>query len=104
MYAWEQWDKPMASQLERLSVVETKVESLGEKVDDLKVSIGETRDALTDKLDTMYAASCTQHAELARKLNEVEKFKDKWLYIGMGGLAVLGWVTGHLDLLSKILN
>jgi hypothetical protein len=52
----------------------------------------------------MYEASCAQHAELAKKLNEVEKFNDKWLYIGMGGLAVLGWVTGHLDLLSKILN
>jgi hypothetical protein len=102
MFAWEKWE--MATQAERISVVETKVESLAEKVDDLKVSIGETREALTEKLDTMYSASCQQHAELAKKLNEVEKFNDKWLYIGMGGLAVLGWVTGHLDLLSKILN
>jgi uncharacterized membrane protein len=104
MYKLKQRDKPMGSQLERISVVETKVESLAEKVDDLKVSIGETREALTDKLDTMYEASCTQHAELAKKLNEVEKFKDKWLYIIMGALAVLGWVAGHLDLLNKILN
>lgn len=94
----------MATQAERISVVETKVEGLVEKVDDLKVSINDTKLALTDKLDTMYAASCQQHAELAKKLSEVEKFKDKWLYVGMGGLAVLGWVTGHLDLLSKILN
>jgi hypothetical protein len=104
MYKLKQRDKPMGSQLERISVVETKVESLAEKVDELKVSIGETREALTDKLDTMYEASCTQHAELAKKLNEVEKFKDKWLYIIMGALAVLGWVAGHLDLLNKILN
>ena len=94
----------MATQAERISVVETKVEGLVEKVDDLKVSINDTKLALTEKLDTMYAASCQQHAELAKKLSEVEKFKDKWLYVGMGGLAVLGWVTGHLDLLSKILN
>ena len=102
MYVWEKWE--MATQAERISVVETKVEGLVEKVDDLKVSINDTKLALTEKLDTMYAASCQQHAELAKKLSEVEKFKDKWLYVGMGGLAVLGWVTGHLDLLSKILN
>jgi len=67
MFAWEKWE--MATQAERISVVETKVESLAEKVDDLKVSIGETREALTEKLDTMYSASCQQHAELAKKLN-----------------------------------
>lgn len=102
MLAWERWE--MSTQAERISVVETKVESLSEKVDDLKDSINDTKHALTDKLDTMYAASCQQHAELAKKLNEVEKFKDKWLYLGTGGLAVLGWVVGHFDLLSKILN
>ena len=102
MYAWERWE--VATQVERISVVETKVESLAEKVDDLKVSINDTKIALTDKLDTMYSASCQQHAELAKKLDEVEKFKDKWIYVSMGGLAVLGWVTGHMDILSKILN
>jgi SMC interacting uncharacterized protein involved in chromosome segregation len=104
MLQWKQWDDNMATQAERISVVETKVESLTEKVDDLKVSINDTKISLTDKLDEMYAASCSQHASLAEKLNEVEKFKDKWLYVSMGGLAVLGWVTGHLDLIAKLLN
>ena len=100
MYAWERWE--VATQVERISVVETKVESLAEKVDDLKVSIHDTKQALTDKLDTMYSASCQQHAELAKKLDEVEKFKTKWTYLVLGGIAVLGWVTGHMDILSKI--
>jgi hypothetical protein len=52
----------------------------------------------------MYSASCSQHAALAKELSEVKKFKDKWTYIGFGGLAVLGWVTGHLDTIAKILN
>lgn len=104
MFPWQQWDDNMASQAERLAVVETKVESLAEKVDDLKVSIHDTKDALTEKLDTMYAASCQQHAELAKKLTEVEKFKDKWIYIVMGAVAVLGWVTGHLDTIAKFLK
>ena len=104
MLQWKQWEDNMATQAERLAVVETKVEGLSEKVDDLKVTVNDTKMSLTGKLDEMYAASCSQHASLAEKLNEVEKFKDKWLYVSMGGLAVLGWVTGHLDLIAKLLN
>jgi hypothetical protein len=52
----------------------------------------------------MYHASCTQHSELAKKLSELEKFKDKWVYVVMGGVAVLGWITGHAETITKFLN
>jgi hypothetical protein len=26
------------------------------------------------------------------------------LYLGLGGLAVMGWVSGHLDLVNKLFN
>jgi hypothetical protein len=52
----------------------------------------------------MYDASCTQHAELAKKINDIEGFKMKWTYIIFGGIAVLGWVSGHFDAISKVLN
>ena len=102
MYPWEKWE--VATQAERIGILETKVDDLKEDVKELHDCLDKTRDHLTEKLDEMYAASCSQHASLARELSEVKKFKDKWTYIGFGGLAVLGWVTGHIDFLSKILN
>ena len=102
MFAWEKWE--MATQAERIGILETKVDSLKEDVRELHDCLDKTRDTLTEKLDTMYEASCSQHAALAKELGDVKKFKDKWTYIGFGGLAVLGWATGHIDFLSKILN
>jgi trans-aconitate methyltransferase len=66
--------------------------------------LDKTRDHLTEKLDEMYTASCSQHAELAKKLSDVEKFKDKWVYTILGATAVLGWVTGHSETIAKFLN
>ena len=94
----------MATQAERIGILETKVDSLKEDVRELHDCLDKTRDHLTEKLDEMYSASCSQHAALAKELGDVKKFKDKWTYIGFGGLAVLGWVTGHIDAISKILN
>jgi hypothetical protein len=48
----------------------------------------------------MYDASCTQHAELGKKLNELEQSKNKMMMYGMVGMAFvagLGW-TGQLNL------
>jgi hypothetical protein len=50
----------------------------------------------------MYEASCTQHAELGKKMKELEGFKDKWTYVAFGGLAVAGWASGHMDAIIKI--
>lgn len=101
----------MATTVERLGIVETKVSNLDEKIDDLKTDVKDmhncldkTRDDLSDKLDTMYNASCTQHSELAKKMSDMEKFKDKWMYMIMGGLAIAGWATGHADTIIKFLK
>lgn len=102
MFAWEKWE--MATQVERIGILETKVDSLKEDVRELHDCLDKTRDHLTEKLDEMYAASCSQHAALAKELGDVKKFKDKWTYIGFGGLAVLGWVTGHIEAIAKFLN
>jgi hypothetical protein len=101
----------MATTVERLGIVETKVENLNEKLDDLKVDVKEmhdcldqTRDSLIDKLDQMYSASCTQHAELATKISDLEKWKQKWVYMIAGGAVVLSWVASHMDQVIKILT
>jgi len=94
----------MATTVERIGVVETKVENLNEKLDELKVDVKDmhdcldkTRDALTDKLNEMYNASCTQHAELAQKIGDLEKVRQKIMWMVAGGVAVVGILSGHLE-------
>lgn len=97
----------MPTVAERVGIVETQVANLDEKIDELKVDVKEmhdcldqTRDGLTVKLDQMYSASCIQHAELATKIGELEKSKNKMMMYGMVGMAFiagLGW-TGQLNL------
>jgi predicted phage tail protein len=99
------------SAAERLGIVETKVENLDSKMDELKSDVKEmhdcldkTRDDLKAKLDEMYGASCTQHAELAKKMSEMEKLKDKWTYTAAGALVVLSWATAHIDKIMAVLK
>ena len=101
----------MATTTERLGIVETKVENLNEKLDHLKVDVKDmhdcldkTRDTIEEKLEVMYQASCTQHAEMAKKISAMEKFKDKWTYAAWGGLAVVGFLAGHIDKIQTLFN
>lgn len=97
----------MATTVERLGVVETKVENLNEKIDELKFDVKEmhdcldkTRDGLTEKLNEMYDASCSQHSQLAKEISALKSQRDKWVWLSAGALAALGWASGHTDLLS----
>ena len=98
----------MAALAERVSVLETKVEAIDEKIDEVKADIKDmhdcldrTRDTLTDTLKEMRTEATSQHNELASKITELEQFRMKWTYMALGGLAVLGWVTGHMDTLTQ---
>ncbi len=99
----------MASTAERLGIVETKVHTLDEKLDELKVDVKDvhdcldkTRDDLTEQLKTMYDASCTQHSALAKEINALKSQRDKWVWLSAGALAAFGWVTGHMEIFTKI--
>jgi dsDNA-specific endonuclease/ATPase MutS2 len=101
----------MPSAAERLGIVETKVENLSEKLDDLKVDVKDmhdcldrTREDLAVKLEEMYQASCAQHAEMAKKISAMEKLKDKWTYATMGGIVVLGWASAHADKILAVIK
>jgi len=104
-------DGQMPTVAERIGIVETQVENIDEKLDELKVDVRDmhdcldkTRDDLTEKLDQMYSASCTQHTELGKKLSELEQSKNKLMMYGMIGLAFvagLGW-TGELNIRTII--
>ena len=105
----------MATTVERLGIVETKVTNLDEKIDDIKVDVNQLGTGINSRLDQMYDASCTQHAELAKsiksthteldaKISELQQFKQKWMYLVLGGIAVLGFVSGHFETLVKIFH
>ncbi len=114
---------------ERVSVLETKVDNVEEKIDDLKVDVkdlhdclDQTRDRVLAQLDVMTseyrtnaanyyqhadklnAQQTAQHEELADKIAELEKFRQKWVWMSAGALAILGWVSGHMDLMVKLLG
>lgn len=88
---------------ERVAIVETKVHQIEEKIDELKSDVKEmhdcldnTRDLLDKKLCEMAAASNTQHAELASKIGNLEKIKNKYTQYAMVALAFAagaGWIN-----------
>lgn len=101
----------MATTVERLGIVETKVENLNEKLDDLKGDVKEmhdcldqTRDLLADRLKEMSNESTNQHHELAGKISDLEKWKQKWVYMIAGGAVVVSWATAHADTILKFIK
>lgn len=94
----------MATVQERVSVLETKVDSINEKIDDIKSDFRAGNDDIKLQLKTMYDASCSQHAELATKIKDLEGFKNKWAYAVAGAVAVLGFVSGHIESISHFLK
>jgi SMC interacting uncharacterized protein involved in chromosome segregation len=116
----------MPTVVERVSVVEVQVANLDERFDELKDDVRDMGVSISSRLDHMYDASCTQHAELGRRLQEsqdtlnntlatnkqelttkienLEKIKNKWTMYVMLLLAFgagTGWM-GHLDIKTII--
>jgi flagellar capping protein FliD len=99
----------MAKIEERIGIVETKVENLNEKMDDLKIDVKDmhdcldkTRHDLTGQLTQMYDASCSQHSQLAKEISELKSQRDKWIWTSAGIIAAIGWVSGHTEMIAKI--
>jgi len=111
---------------ERVSILETKVENINEKLIEIKADVKEmhdcldnTRDLLADKLekmqeeyrknsskyfehaDKLHAEDQASHSALDKKIKDLEQFKTKWVYMTAGGIAVLGFMSGHATALSN---
>jgi len=94
----------------RIAVLETKVVNLNEKIDILRQDVKDmhdcldrTRDLLRDELKVMREEATSQHLTLTKKFNNLENFKNKGIYIGIGAAAVLGWIFGHSDLIKSLI-
>jgi chromosome segregation ATPase len=123
----------LATLPERVSVLETKVENINEKLIDLKVDVKDMHDCLDNTRDTVLAQldkmteeyranaekyyehanhlneqQSAQHKELAGKITELEKIKSKWTMYAMVGLAFAagtGWLNSvHLPQILKFLG
>lgn len=96
----------MATVAERVGILETKVQHVDEKIDDIKVDIKDmhdcldrTRDSLAETLAAMREEATAQHNELASKVSAVEKGKDKLMLYGAIAAAFVagaGW-TGSVN-------
>ena len=117
---------------ERVSVLETQVENINEKLIDLKADVKDmhdcldnTRDLLADKLekmqeeyrlnsgkyfehaDKLHAEDVETHNKLASRIGELEKIKSKWTMYAMAAMAFIagtGWLSGHSVNLPHILK
>ncbi len=93
----------LAALPERVAVVETKVDQIEEKLDELKVGVRDmhdcldnTRDLLTTRLKEMSDESNSQHDELAAKISDLERVKNKYTMYAMAALAFAagtGWLN-----------
>ena len=99
----------MATTVERIGIVETKVENLNEKMDELKIDVkhmhdclDRTRDDIKGQLKEMYDASCTQHAALAKEISSIKSQRDKLIWTFAGIVAAGGFFAGHADKILKI--
>jgi hypothetical protein len=66
--------------------------------------LDKTRDGLTEKLNEMYDASCTQHSQLAKEISALKTQRDKWVWLAAGSLATIGWASGHMDFITKFFS
>jgi len=117
---------------ERVSVLETQVENISEKLVDLKTDVKEMHDCLDrtgEKLDAklcemqseyransqkffehsdkLHAEDVETHNKLADRIGELEKIKNKYTMYAMAGMAFIagtGWLSGHSVSFSQILK
>ena len=93
----------MATTVERIGIVETKVENLSEKKD-MHDCLDRTRDDIKDQLKEMYDASCSQHAALAKEISTIKSQRDKLMWTIAGVIGAGGFFAGHADKILKILG
>ena len=90
------------TQIERLAVVEIKVENIEEKIDVLNTNVKDmhdcldnTRDDIMEVLTTISTTSCSQHAELANQIKTLQDVRRKYTTYAIAFLAFAagtGWI------------
>jgi hypothetical protein len=87
----------MATQQERIAVLETKV-------DNLKETVTENHNKLIKQLDDYREENAKDHAKVMAMLDDLMLWKNKWVWVGGGILTVLSLVFGHLETIVKLIH
>ncbi len=98
----------LATLPERVSVLEVRVQNIEDKIDDVKNDISDMHDNIVNTLNNMQREGTEQHTALANKIEELEKFRHKWVRIGLVVLAFAagaGWINSdHIPQLLQLLG
>lgn len=95
---------PKGTVSERVSVLETKMDNLDSKVDELKTTVKDNDTELKTELKKMYEASCSQHAQLSTELKDLKSFKDKLLIAGIILGPILTYLITHINWIELLQN
>ena len=79
----------MATQTERIAVLETKV-------DELKDTVKNNDVVLKQELKKMYDASCSQHAKLSQDIDDLKTFRNSTMAKIATAAVILGPILGYL--------
>lgn len=79
----------MATQTERIAVLETKV-------DELKDTVKNNDTELKAELKKMYDASCSQHAKLSQDIEDLKTFRNSTMAKIATAAVILGPIIGYL--------
>lgn len=114
---------------ERIAKLEIQVEGIKDDVKDLRTDMKELHSRITtgnreivekleamdqrleDKLNESAKRAKEQHENIQKEIqNDIKKISDrvdvleKWRWMIVGGAIVLGYLVGHIDLFTKIIN
>ena len=72
-----------------------------EKVEkDLQVDLEDTEEKIINKLEEMKKERLTQYTEMSGRMNRIEK----WLWMVLGGSAVIGFLLNHAEIIAAIVK
>jgi putative methionine-R-sulfoxide reductase with GAF domain len=89
---------------ERVAVLETKMDGVTEKIDDLRDTLTESHNKLIDQLDHVREENSKEHARVMALLDDLKDFKNKWVWVGGAALTMLSLIFGHLETIIKIIT
>jgi len=104
--------------LERIAKLETQVEGIKEDVADVKSDIKELHSRITTtsreitdhidrKIDNLAESDKQQHEVMSKTMNEIKsrvEILERWRFMIVGGAIALGYLIGHMEFFSKLLN
>ena len=83
---------------ERVSVLETKVDSLKEDVKELHDCLDRTRETVLNEIKCMQTSNSQEHARVMSMLEELNTFKTKLLIAVSIIGPIVAYVIAHVDI------